>query len=63
MDNFGMYGTSPFPVSPTAAAERVTAFLRKVYGWMCAGLAVTALVAGRVGKLLQRVDAPGPDGS
>ena len=48
MDNFGRYGASPFPVSPTAAAERVTAFLRKVYGWMCAGLAVTALVALQV---------------
>jgi FtsH-binding integral membrane protein len=27
------------------AAERITTFLRKVYGWMCAGLAITALVA------------------
>jgi len=31
--------------TPLAAEERVTAFLRSVYGWMCAGLAVTALVA------------------
>ena len=29
----------------TAARERVTAFLRGVYGWMCIGLAVTAGVA------------------
>ena len=28
-----------------ASATRVTAFLRTVYGWMCAGLAVTAFVA------------------
>jgi FtsH-binding integral membrane protein len=28
-----------------ATAERATAFLRAVYGWMCAGLAITALVA------------------
>jgi FtsH-binding integral membrane protein len=28
-----------------ASAERVTAFLRSVYGWMCAGLAITAVVA------------------
>jgi FtsH-binding integral membrane protein len=28
--------------SPEAAAERVTAFLRSVYTWMCAGLAITA---------------------
>ncbi len=48
MENFGMYGTSPIPLSPAAAAERVTSFLRKVYGWMCAGLAVTALVALQV---------------
>jgi len=35
----GALGTS------TAAAERVTAFLRTVYGWMCVGLAITAVVA------------------
>ena len=28
-----------------AAAERVSAFLRAVYGWMCVGLGVTAVVA------------------
>lgn len=31
--------------SPVATAERVTAFLRGVYGWMCVGLGVTAGVA------------------
>ena len=31
--------------SPVAVAERVTAFLRAVYGWMCVGLGVTAGVA------------------
>ena len=36
------------PLSPEAATERITAFLRKVYGWMCLGLAVTALVAFQV---------------
>ena len=45
-------GTSSLPMSPDAAAERVTAFLRKVYGWMSAGLAITALVA------LQVADSP-----
>lgn len=30
---------------PFAADERVTTFLRSVYGWMTAGLAITALVA------------------
>lgn len=33
------------PLSADAATERITAFLRKVYGWMCLGLAVTAVVA------------------
>jgi FtsH-binding integral membrane protein len=32
-------------VSPVAAAERVTAFLRGVYGWMAVGLGITAAVA------------------
>jgi FtsH-binding integral membrane protein len=36
--------TSGYP-GATAAAERVTTFLRAVYGWMCAGLAITAVVA------------------
>lgn len=31
--------------SPVATAERVTTFLRGVYGWMCVGLGVTAAVA------------------
>jgi FtsH-binding integral membrane protein len=34
--------------TPYAADERVTVFLRAVYGWMAAGLAVTALVAWMV---------------
>jgi FtsH-binding integral membrane protein len=36
--------TRAFPGS-VPQAERVTAFLRSVYGWMCAGLAITAVVA------------------
>jgi FtsH-binding integral membrane protein len=31
--------------TPVAVAERVTAFLRGVYGWMCVGLGITAAVA------------------
>jgi FtsH-binding integral membrane protein len=31
--------------SPLPVEERVTAFLRSVYGWMCGGLAITALTA------------------
>jgi FtsH-binding integral membrane protein len=33
------------PITSTAAAEQVTAFLRKVYGWMFVGLGITAVVA------------------
>ncbi len=32
-------------IPSVAAAERVTTFLRAVYGWMCVGLGVTAVVA------------------
>ncbi len=46
MDSFGTSRSAP--MSPVAAAERVTAFLRKVYGWMCLGLAVTAFIALQV---------------
>lgn len=35
----------PWAATQAGAAERVTAFLRVVYGWMFAGLAVTAAVA------------------
>jgi FtsH-binding integral membrane protein len=31
--------------TPEQALERVAGFLRRVYGWMCAGLAITALTA------------------
>ena len=31
--------------TPYAADERVTTFLRSVYGWMFAGLGITAAVA------------------
>lgn len=44
MADFDMTPASISPVT-LGAAERVTAFLRNVYGWMCAGLGVTALVA------------------
>jgi uncharacterized protein len=36
--------------TPYAAEERVTLFLRSVYGWMCAGLAITAIVAYAVAQ-------------
>ena len=40
MNNENVFA-SPYP----AAAERVNAFLRGVYGWMAAGLAITAVTA------------------
>ncbi len=36
---------APLGGTSVATAERVTAFLRTVYGWMCAGLGITAVVA------------------
>jgi len=44
MDNSRIDGASR-PLAPEAAAVRVTAFLRTVYAWMAAGLAITSLVA------------------
>src|SRR5215831_21226420 len=43
MQPYELRPATGFPT--TDAAERVTAFLRQVYGWMTAGLAITALVA------------------
>ena len=45
MTEFEMTPPSAFSPTATATAERVTAFLRKVYGWMFVGLGVTAAVA------------------
>ena len=40
------YAPNQLPrVSSVGAAEQVSAFLRVVYGWMCAGLGITATVA------------------
>ena len=44
-NRFDMTPSSAFTTSTVASAERVTAFLRKVYGWMFVGLGVTAAVA------------------
>ena len=48
MAQFDMRSPSAFPTTAEIPAERVTAFLRKVYGWMFVGLAVTAVVASTV---------------
>jgi uncharacterized protein len=45
MTEFEMTPQSAFSPTAAATAERVTAFLRKVYGWMFVGLGVTAAVA------------------
>lgn len=43
-----MRSPAAFPTTGEIPAVRVTAFLRKVYGWMFVGLAVTAVVASTV---------------
>jgi FtsH-binding integral membrane protein len=45
MDQFSVTPQSAFAAAGSLAPERVTAFLRKVYGWMAIGLGVTAVVA------------------
>jgi FtsH-binding integral membrane protein len=45
MNQFEMTPSTAFETSTVQTAERVTAFLRKVYGWMFVGLAVTSAVA------------------
>jgi FtsH-binding integral membrane protein len=58
MEPYPLRPSTGLPITAPAAAERVTAFLRQVYGWMTAGLAITALVAfGVVGSpvILQAV--------
>lgn len=44
MAQYDMPRESTFPTS-FSGVERITAFLRAVYGWMCAGLAITATTA------------------
>ncbi len=45
MDRFEMTPRNAFEAPFAIGAERVTAFLRKVYGWMFVGLGITAAVA------------------
>jgi len=45
MDRFEMTPRAEFETPLAIGAESVTAFLRKVYGWMFAGLGITAAVA------------------
>ena len=56
MDRFEMTPRSAFETPSLAiGADRGTAFLRKVYGWMFAGLAITAVVAFAVASSPTRV--------
>src|SRR3978361_1847680 len=62
MPDFDITHGGAFPAS-AAAGERVTAFLRAAYGWMCAGLAITAATAWFVASspsLLQTIARSGP---
>jgi uncharacterized protein len=45
MERFDMRPASAFRTTAEVPAERATAFLQKVYGWMFIGLAITACVA------------------
>src|SRR5438105_8608783 len=45
MDRFEMTPSTAFQTPLAIGAEKVTAFLRRVYGWMFAGLGITAGVA------------------
>ena len=45
MDRFELTPPSAFATPLPIGAEKVTAFLRKVYGWMFVGLAITTAVA------------------
>jgi FtsH-binding integral membrane protein len=45
MSQFEMTPQTAFSPASAVSAERATAFLRKVYGWMFVGLGVTAAVA------------------
>ena len=45
MNQFEMTPSAAFQTTTVGAAERTTAFLRAVYGWMCVGLGITAAVA------------------
>ena len=61
MTEFDVTHGSALPAD--AAAERITAFLRAAYGWMCAGLAITAATAWFVASsptLLQTIARSGP---
>ena len=45
MEPFDRTPAPPYGATRVATPERVTTFLRTVYGWMCAGLGITAFVA------------------
>ena len=45
MEPLDRTAVTPLGGTSIATAERVTVFLRTVYGWMCAGLGITAVVA------------------
>ncbi len=48
MNDPRMSGQWTMPTTPAESVERVAGFLRAVYGWMCLGLGLTALVAFQV---------------
>ena len=57
MEPFNRTPATPYGETRVASPERVTAFLRTVYGWMCAGLGITALVAYSIASTPELVQA------
>jgi hypothetical protein len=57
MANFEMTPRTAFETPLAIGADRVTAFLRKVYGWMFVGLAITAATAFAVAGSPELVQA------
>src|SRR5262245_38308444 len=45
MDPYELRTGATVPMTSANAAERVSTFLQRVYGWMAIGLAITAMVA------------------
>ncbi len=56
MDDPRMFGQRMMPMAPTDAVERISGFLRAVYGWMCLGLGLTAVVAFQVANTPAVID-------
>lgn len=57
MDPFEITPGSQFSAAAIDASARVSSFLKRVYGWMCVGLAITAVVALAVASDRELINA------